>query len=477
MTEFSTLQVAFFISSMVVLLIVIFILYKTYLASKNVEARLAEFSSLSQSNFGRKMRLIEANAEEHQLNKSVLGPLARIIDEYCVMTTDTAGNITFANDKFLSLSGFGYKDLIGKHESVNHPENAHEHEDHFMHCERALHGAWSGEICNRGRDGDLYWVNMFIFPLSYITDEDEGYIYFGHDITAIKSHNNELLQAVRDKDEKINEVESMLMHSDKMASIGTISAGIAHEINTPMSFVSGNLRRNEEYLEELAKLVQEMRKRVNADQFERLLQATTNMNTQKLDFILDDYRGLVEETDEGIARIKSIINDLKHFSHNKEEDNFEPISAEHCIDVSLNLARYTLKNKVKVNREIADDLPPIAGSESQLSQVFMNLVVNAAQAMENERGHIDILARQDDTMCIIDVADDGPGMSPEQIEKIFEPFFTTKPAGQGTGLGLSISQDIIRRHGGELNVHSTPGEGTRFEIRLPLVNEDATRAA
>lgn len=477
MAEFNTLQVAFFTASMVVLLIVIFTLYKTYLASRNVEARLAEFSSLSQSNFGRKMRLIEANADEHQLNKSVLGPLARIIDEYCVMTTDTAGKITFANDKFLSLSGFGYKDLIGQHESVNHPGNAHEQEDHFMHCERALHGAWSGEICNRTRDGELYWVNMFIFPLSYITDEDEGYIYFGHDITAIKSHNNELLQAVRDKDEKINEVESMLMHSDKMASIGTISAGIAHEINTPMSFVSGNLRRNEEYLGELAKLVQEMRKRVNAEQFERLLEATTNLNTQKLDFILGDYRGLVEETDEGIARIKSIINDLKHFSHNKEEDHFEPISAEHCIDVSLNLARYTLKNKVKVNRDIADDLPPIAGSESQLSQVFMNLVVNAAQAMENERGHIDIRARQDDTMCTIEVADDGPGMSAEQIDKIFEPFFTTKPAGQGTGLGLSISQDIIRRHGGELNVHSTPGEGTCFVIRLPLVNEDAIRAA
>mgnify|MGYP000515272238 FL=1 len=477
MAEFSSLQVTFFITSMVVLLIVIFILYKTYLASRNVEARLAEFSSLSQSNFGRKMRLIEANADEHKLNKSVLGPLARIIDEYCVMTTDSAGNITFANDKFLSLSGFSYKDLIGQHESVNHPDSAQEHEDHFMHCERALHGAWSGEICNRNRDGELYWVNMFIFPLSYITDEDEGYIYFGHDITAIKSHNNELIQAVRDKDEKINEVESMLMHSDKMASIGTISAGIAHEINTPMGFVSGNLRRNEQYLEELAKLVQEMRKRVNADQFEHLLQATTNLNTPKLDFILDDYRGLIEETDEGIARIKSIITDLKHFSHNKEEDAFEPISAGHCIDVSLNLARYTLKNKVQVNRDIADDLPPIAGSESQLSQVFMNLVVNAAQAMENERGRIDIRARQDETMCTIEVVDDGPGMTREQIDKIFEPFFTTKPAGEGTGLGLSISQDIIRRHGGELDVRSTPGEGTCFEIRLPLVNEDAIRAA
>ena len=477
MAQFTALQVAFFIASMVVLLIVIFILYKTYLASRNVEARLAEFSSLSQSNFGRRMRLIEANADEHRLNKSVLGPLARIIDEYCVMTTDSTGNITFANDKFLSLSGFGYRDLIGQHESINHPDNAREHEDHFMHCERAMHGAWSGEICNRNRDGELYWVNMFIFPLSYITDEDEGYIYFGHDITAIKSQNNELIQAVRDKDEKISEVESMLMHSDKMASIGTISAGIAHEINTPMGFVSGNLRRNEEYLEELAKLVQEMRKRVDADQFERLLQATTNLDTGKLDFILGDYRGLIEETDEGIARIKSIINDLKHFSHNKEEDHFEPISAEHCIDVSLNLARYTLKNKVKVNREVADELPPIAGSESQLSQVFMNLVVNAAQAMENERGRIDIRARRDEAMCVIQVTDDGPGMTQEQIDKIFEPFFTTKPAGEGTGLGLSISQDIIRRHGGQLDVQSSPGEGTCFEIRLPLVNENATRAA
>jgi two-component system NtrC family sensor kinase len=477
MAEFNTLQVFFFIASTVVLLVVIFVLYQTYRASRNVEARLAEFSSLSQSDFGRKMRLIEVNADEHKLNRSVLGPLARIVDEYCVMTTDAAGNITFANDQFLSLSGFSQHEVIGQHETMHHPEGAREHEEHFMDCQRARHGAWSGEICNRARDGQIYWVNMFIFPLSYITDEDEGFIYFGHDITAIKNQNNELLQAVRDKDEKINEVECMLMHSDKMASIGTISAGIAHEINTPMGFVSGNLRRNEEYLEELASLVQAMRQRVDADQFERLLQSATNLDSRKLDFILGDCRGLVHETDEGIERIKSIINDLKHFSHDKEEDSFQAVSVQHCVDVSLNLARYTLKNRVEVKCDITEHLPPIAGSESQLSQVFMNLVVNAAQAMEGERGRVDICARRDDQTCTIEVSDNGPGMAREQIDKIFEPFFTTKPAGQGTGLGLSISQDIIRRHSGELDVRSTPGEGTCFEIRLPLVNENASHAA
>ncbi len=477
MAEFSTLQILFLIASMVILLVVIFVLYKTYLASRNVEARLAEFSSLSSSHFGRKMHLIEANADEYQLNKSVLGPLARIIEEYCVMTTDTAGNITFANDQFLSLSGFGYKDVIGQHESINHPENTIETHDHFMQCERALHGAWSGEICNRGKNGELYWVNMFIFPLSYITDADEGYIYFGNDITEIKSKNNELIQAIRARDEKINEVESMLMHSDKMASIGTISAGIAHEINTPMAFVSGNLRRSEEYLESLATVVREMRKRVNTDQFEKLLQATSGLTSSKLDHILDDYQELVAETDEGVDRIKNIIDDLKHFSRNKEE-NHEAVSVEHCVDVSLNLARYTLKNQVAINRDIAEDLPAINGSESQLSQVFMNLVVNAAQAMESERGNVEIGARRDDQgMCVVSVLDDGPGMSPEQLEHIFEPFFTTKPAGEGTGLGLSISQDIIRRHGGELDVRSAPDAGTCFEIRLPFVNEDANQAA
>lgn len=472
-------QGLFLISSTLILLIIIFFMYKTYRASMNVEARLSEFSSLTQSNFGRKLRLIEVNADEYKLNKRVLGPLARIIDEYCVVTTDEKGVITFTNDKFLSLSGFEFRDLIGKHESINHPRSDGPDEDVMMRCEQARRGVWNGEVCNRGKNGELYWVNMFLFPLSYITDEDDGYIYFGTDITQIKSQNKELIQAVRDKDQEINRVESMLLHSEKMASLGTISAGIAHEINNPIAFLSANLRRCEHYLGTLAAVVQALRRRISGERFDQFLRAESRLrlNSDKLDFILGDYPSLMEETDQGVERIKKIISDLKHFSYNKQED-FAPVDVARCVDVSLNLARHELKGRIRVDRDFATDQPPVRGSESQLSQVFMNLVVNAAQALEQrEGGEIRIQADRDGDWYRIAVSDNGPGIDTEKLEQIFEPFFTTKPIGKGTGLGLSISQDIIQRHGGTLSATSTPGEGTRFEIRLPLAGKSHAHAA
>lgn len=461
-------QGLFLISSTLILLVIIFFLYKTYRASMNVEAKLAEFASFTGNAFGRKLRLIEVNADEYKLNKSLLGPLARIIDEYCVVTTDAKGMITFANDSFLALSGFDFRDLIGQHESITHPLDHPDLESHFMRGEQARRGVWSGEVCSRTKRNQLYWVNMFIFPLSYISDEDDGYIYFGTDITQIKTHNKELIEAVRDKDQKINQVESMLLHSEKMASLGTISAGIAHEINNPIAFLSANLRRSEQYLGGLASVVQGLRRRIQPERFERFLKAdqSVRLDAEKLEFILRDYPSLMSETAEGIDRIKKIINDLKHFSRHKNED-FAPTDVAKCMQVALNLAKHQLTNRVRVINRLAPELPRVQGSESQLAQVFMNLLVNAAQAIQGQ-GEITLAASLEADHYLLSISDNGVGIEADPIEQIFEPFFTSKPIGKGTGLGLSISQDIIKRHGGTLAVASTPGQGTTFEIRLPL---------
>ena len=469
-------QGLFLMSSTVILLIIIFFMYKTYRASMNVEAKLSEFASLSQSSFGRKLRLIEVNADEYKLNKRVLGPLARIIDEYCVMTTNEKGIITFANDRFLSLSGFSFRQLIGQHESMHHPKDRPELSAHFMRCEQARRGVWSGEVCGRGEDGELYWVNMFIFPLSYITDEDDGYIYFGTDITQINAQNSELIQAVRDKDDNINQVESMLLHSEKMASLGTISAGIAHEINNPIAFVSANLRRSEQYLTTLSKVIAGLRRRISPERFEQFLQAeqSLRLNMDSLEMILNDHPHLMRETSEGIDRIKKIIRDLKHFSHN-EQERYQPVDLSRCVATSMNLARHELE-RVRVTTHLPPELPPVNGSESQLSQVLMNILVNAAQAVEQD-GEIRIEAHSDEQSYCLSVTDNGPGMDAAHLDQIFEPFFTTKPIGQGTGLGLSISQDIIQRHGGTLTATSAPGQGTRIDIRLPLAEKKRAHAA
>lgn len=467
-------QGLFLVSSTVILLIIIFFLYKTYRTSINVEAKLAEFSSLTDNRFGRKMHLIEVNADEYKLNKALLGPLARIIDEYCVLTTDRHGTITFANGKFLALSGHSFSRLIGQNESFNHPDD-----DALpvMQCDQALSGVWNGEVCNCHADGSRYWMNMFLFPLSYISDEDDGYIYFGTDITDIKTENNQLMQEVKDKSQKLDQVESLLLHSEKMASLGTISAGIAHEINNPIAYVSSNLNRSRDYLDAMAGVIQGLKKRISEEKFQQFLNAEEKLNidTKKLAFMMADYPALLDETDEGIERIKKIIRDLKHFSHNRPEA-FSPTDIASCLAISLNLAKHELKNRITVTHTLPDSLPSISGSASQLSQVFMNLFVNAAQAIE-DKGSIAIAAQCDEQWCTLTITDDGPGIADEALQQIFEPFFTTKPIGQGTGLGLSISHDIIQHHGGTMTVESQLGTGTTFTIRLPLKQTDRADAA
>ncbi|MED5387570.1 MAG: ATP-binding protein [Pseudomonadota bacterium] len=469
-------QGLFLVSSTLILLIIIFFLYKTYRTSINVEAKLSEFASLTDNRFGRKMHLIEVNADEYKLNKALLGPLARIIDEYCVMTTDNQGTITFANGKFLSLSGHAFSQLIGQNERIHHPTKTDEMLP-TMQCKHAASGVWNGEVCNQRADGSLYWMNMFLFPLSYISDEDDGYIYFGTDITDIKTENTQLIQEVKEKEQKLNHVESMLLHSEKMASLGTISAGIAHEINNPIAMLSSNLNRSRDYMDAMSRVISGLQKRISAEKFQQFLQAEADLNvdSRKLTFMLQDHPALLDETREGIERIKQIIRDLKNFSHNQPE-SFSPTNIASCIATSLNLAKHELKNRISVSHTRLDALPMIPASESQLSQVFMNLFVNAAQAIDG-KGTITIAAEHDDQWCTLRISDDGPGIPREHLDQVFEPFYTTKPIGKGTGLGLSICHDIIRHHGGSMTVESEPGKGTTFIIKLPLKQPSNVHAA
>ena len=269
----------------------------------------------------------------------------------------------------------------------------------------------------------------------------------------------------------------MLLHSEKMASLGTISAGIAHEINNPIAMLSSNLNRSREYMDAMSRVINGLQKRISDEKFEQFLQVEANLkiDPNKLRFILEDHPALIDETSEGIERIKQIIRDLKNFSHNQPE-HFSPTNIAACIATSLNLAKHELKNRIHVSHTNLETLPLIPGSESQLSQVFMNLFVNAAQAIEG-KGTITITADCDDQWCTLKVADDGPGIPGEKLEQIFEPFYTTKPIGKGTGLGLSICHDIIRHHGGSMTVESYPGTGTTFFIKLPLKQSEKVHAA
>ena len=463
-------------SSLIIMLTVVFFLYKTYRASVNVEARLAELSSLSSSGFANRLNLIEASAEAYHLNSHALGPLARIIDEYCVITTDEQGVVTYCNDRFANLAGSKQKLLVGRPGNFENQITDIHHSWSATRTQLSPDKVWHGELCLSVKSG-IRWLDCFVFPLSYITTGESGYIYFGTDITAVKKQNQQLQHEVRKRDEAISKMEGMLLNSEKMASLGVISAGIAHEINNPIAYVLANIRQIHNYSNSLRVVVADLKRRLPDDKLEKVLEALEEnpLSLRDLDLIIDDLPNLMEETFDGIDRVQKIITDLKCFS-NERPASFTEVDISRCLDISLNLARHETKNNIRVVRRQDGPLPTLQGSETQLSQVFLNLIVNAAQAMR-QGGEITIDTRCENERCVIRISDTGPGISADILDSIFEPFFTTKGVGEGTGLGLAISQDIVRRHNGDISVTSRPGEGTCFTISLPLSRTAASHAA
>jgi len=259
---------------------------------------------------------------------------------------------------------------------------------------------------------------------------------------------------------KLDEATQRLVQSEKLASLGELAAGVAHEINNPVGYVSSNLHTLQKYL----------------GIFDRVFDApeanTPDMVAlkQKHKFapIRDEVRSLMTETLEGLARVKTIVQDLKDFARTNTEAYYVAADLHIGLQSTLNIARNQLKNKADVRMTLGH-LPMVECAPSQIDQVLLNLIVNAAQAMpEGKMGLIHIKTDCNQDLVWIDIEDNGPGMTPAVLEKIFDPFFTTKGPGQGTGLGLSVSRSIIQQHGGTLSATSSVGVGTTFKITLPI---------
>mgnify|MGYP000694508532 FL=1 len=259
---------------------------------------------------------------------------------------------------------------------------------------------------------------------------------------------------------KLDEATKRLVQSEKLASLGELAAGVAHEINNPVGYVSSNLTTLQKYLAVYEKVLDAP----EADSAEM----TALKKKLNYAFIRDDLQNLVKETQEGVGRVKAIIQDLKDYARTNAATHYVASDIQVGLKSTLNIARNQLKNRADVRLELGN-LPLVECAPSQIDQVFLNLIVNAAQAMpEGKMGLIDIRTHCDDTQVWVEVQDNGPGIAPEILKKIFDPFFTTKDPGTGTGLGLSVSQNIIQQHGGTLTVDSTVGVGTTFKITLPI---------
>jgi signal transduction histidine kinase len=268
---------------------------------------------------------------------------------------------------------------------------------------------------------------------------------------------------------KLQQAQDQLLQSEKMASIGQLAAGVAHEINNPVGFVNSNMNSLRGYVDSLFELI---------DGYDRLLAGTPAAASAEqlkkqadLDYLKEDVVALVKESMDGLKRVKDIVQALKDFSHVGETD-WQMADLHQGLESTINIAHNEIKYKASVVKEYGQ-LPLVKCLASQLNQVFMNLIVNAAQAIK-ESGVITIRTGAEEGWVWVSIGDTGSGIAPENLSRIFEPFFTTKPVGQGTGLGLSLSYSIVHKHGGRIEVESEVGKGTTFTVHLPVEPPEST---
>ncbi len=261
----------------------------------------------------------------------------------------------------------------------------------------------------------------------------------------------------------LKDTQNHMLQREKMASVGQLAAGVAHEINNPMGFITSNLITLRKYFDRLREFTQIQSDVIESGKGQADIQASRKK--MKIDFILEDLPDLFEESLEGADRVKTIVLNLKSFSR-MDEAQMASADINECLQATLNIVWNELKYTASVHRNYGD-IPKILCYSHELSQVFLNILVNAGQAIKSQ-GIIRISTSEVDGYVYISIADNGAGIPAEKIEKIFDPFFTTKEVGKGTGLGLSISYDIIKKHNGELLVESVEGKGTTFTVKLPV---------
>jgi two-component system, NtrC family, sensor kinase len=287
---------------------------------------------------------------------------------------------------------------------------------------------------------------------------------------------NEDLEALN---QRMARTHARMLQSEKMASIGQLAAGIAHEINNPIAFVRSNLHSLASYVSDLVAVMKayEDAEAARDGEAERRKLAELKRSTD-VDNVIGDIPPLIAESSDGLSRVEKIVKDLRKFSH-VDKISWQNVDLHECIETTLNLAAHEIERKADVVRDYGV-LPPVACLPSQINQVFLNLLIHAAQSHVN-RGTITIRTGRDGDSVWVQVQDTGPGVSPEDLARIFDPFFTTdftaKQVGVNPGLGLSVSYNIVQQHGGSIDVTSEVGKGSTFTIRLPIEHRPSVEDA
>jgi len=437
-------------------------------ANQALKTQIAELKSMEAKFKSQQHEYLQQHEELNQLfNMVELGKREweAILDciKDVVVLVNGEGRIRRCNKALVALTEKDYRELIGQ-----------DIREIFKNCQLPLDDLFlqKGEVCHKlsGR-----WFLMNSYRLKGVRNEG-GAVITLYDYTSLKEltrkleDSNQLLELKGSQLEEayavLKATQLKILQQEKMASIGQLAAGVAHEINNPIGFISSNLRSLKKYCDKLSDFISIQSQTLQTVGDQTSLKTVSEARRErKIDYISEDIGDLITESLDGTERVRKIVQDLKTFSRVDEAEWIFANLVE-CLESTINIVWNEIKYKATLVRDFAE-LPLVQCYPHQLSQVFMNLLLNAAQAIDRE-GQIFLKAWQEEETVLFSVADTGSGIPEENLHQIFEPFFTTKEAGQGTGLGLGLSYEIVKKHQGEILVESEIGKGTTFTVRIPI---------
>lgn len=456
-------------------------------------AEATAFAGALDTDAGRTMTVSHSSVEFERLGEAINRASLRLFDQQqnvlriaservqailqntaeAIITTDEHGNIASFNHAAERIFGCRADEILGRPLSQILPGNflddqAKGYVEAAPADDKYKHSNVYPDIVGRRKDGSSFFAEASI---SRATENGKVFVTaFLRDITARKVAEENIQKRNRELVElnlALQETQNQLLQSEKMAALGQLAAGVAHEINNPIGYVFSNLGTLQRYVDELFKIVEDYELFMNrTTESETLARWRLAAQRSDLAYFKKDVPSLMRESKEGITRVKKIVRDLQDFSRVDGPEDWHWTSLIKGIDSTLNMIKSEIRRKADVVTHYAP-IPDVQCLGSQINQVFMNLLMNAAQAIDG-RGEIIISTRQVDEEVWVDIADTGKGIPAESMKRIFEPFYTTKPIGKGTGLGLSLSYGIIKKHNGRIEVRSEVGKGTTFSVCLPI---------
>ncbi len=395
-----------------------------------------------------------------------------------VFVLDLSGTVIDVNDIACSFLGYRRENMIGR--------KIHENDSDILQeitpgkiSEITGKKMLTYETRHRGPDNRVVPVEVTARIIDIC--ENRSVMIVFRDITEGIQSEMQLLKTHRELERtnievvkmyaELKSTQSKMLHSEKMASIGQLAAGVAHEINNPMGFITSNLGSLDKYFLKIMAYMDGLEKAVHELDARKISEECGQMKHQlKIDYIRQDITDLIRESLDGADRVKKIVQNLKTFSRVNEAE-MQNASVNECLETTLNIVWNELKYKADVKKEYGE-IPLIRCYPQELNQVFMNFLINAAQAIK-ERGEIRIRTFMEDGFVKVSISDTGGGIPKNNMGRLFEPFFTTKEVGKGTGLGLSISYDIVKKHKGEITVESEEGKGSTFTVCIPVTEGEA----